>query len=324
MLPNVWWRTPPLLFRFLGARQTVLLLGGVVGIGIAIFTLPQDPEPSPVPFPDSKQEGAWVRGLAFAGPSLIVAMPGLPKRQDEMVGLGLWDADSGRQRALLAGHAGGIHAVAFTADGQLVASAGYDENLRVWDVATGRETAVMQRPQAVFHSLTFDPAGGLAWIEDGFVRHWDPITGAVWVAPPVDIGEAISMAFSPDDRLLVTAESTGTRLWELPAGLLRAALPHTRYPTVRATFSPSGRTLATGDVGGQVELWDTETGQQIRELPGLPGCICGLAFSADNSSLAAVDVQGTVKRWDLATGREEGSFSTAQLSHEEAIDKTGR
>jgi hypothetical protein len=47
MLPDAWRRTPNA--RFLGARKAVLLLGVVVGIGIAIFTLPQAPEPGLVP-----------------------------------------------------------------------------------------------------------------------------------------------------------------------------------------------------------------------------------------------------------------------------------
>jgi hypothetical protein len=50
--------------------------------------------------------------------------------------------------------------------------------------------AALQRPQTLFHPLAFDPAGDLAWLENGFVQHWDPVTGAVPVAPRSD--EAVS------------------------------------------------------------------------------------------------------------------------------------
>jgi WD40 repeat protein len=328
MLPNPWWGSPQLLFSFLGAKKTVLLLGGGVGIGIAIFTLPQAPDPGPVPFSARNPEVAWIRGLAFVGDSLIVATRAAPAGQDRLVGLQLWEAASGRQQAVLAGHAGGIGNVAFTPDGRFVASEGYDGSLRMWDVATGRERAALQRLQSAFHPLAFDAAGGLAWMEDAHVQHWDPVTGALSVAPPEAVGEAVSMAFSADGRLLATAGSNfndfATRLWELPAGTFRAALPRHPYPIVCVTFSPSGRLLATGDWGGGVQLWDTHTGQPVRALPGLSGWARALAFSAGDSSLAAADVDGTLKLWDVATGREQGSFSAAQFSHEEAIDGSRR
>jgi WD40 repeat protein len=39
-------------------------------------------------------------------------------------------------------------------------------------------------------------------------------------------------------------------------------------------FSPDGRILASGGVGGsqQVLLWDVATGRQIGALPSLPSC----------------------------------------------------
>src|SRR5262249_17608622 len=106
---------------------------------------------------------AYVRGLAFAGDALIVATRGGPARQDEMVELRLWDAASGRQRAVLAGHLGGIAVVAFAPDGRLVATEGYDQTVRVWGVASGQENTLLCGAMSDNCPLAFAPAGGLSW-----------------------------------------------------------------------------------------------------------------------------------------------------------------
>jgi WD40 repeat protein len=317
MPPNLCWGNPKLLLRFLGVKKAVLLLGSIVGISIAIFSSPQSPEPPSPMLSPPRQETAWFRGLAFAGHSLIVATRDAPTGENQSVRLRLWDAGSGRQRVALAGHAGGIRAVAFAQDGRLVASTGYDGTLRIWDLGTGREQAALQRPQTVFHPLTFDTAGDLAWIEDDVVQHWDPVSGAVGPVSRTAVGEAVSMAFSRDRRLLATAGSDfadgAARIWEMPAGNLRVALRRSSYGIVCVALAASGRVLATGDWGGGVELWDSGTGQRIRALSGLSGWVRALAFSADDTRLAGGDVDGAIKVWDAATGRELEKLSTSRF-----------
>jgi WD40 repeat protein len=298
--PNLWWGNPKLLLRFLGVKKAVLLLGSIVGISIAIFGSPQSPDPPSLLLSPPKQETAWIRGLAYAGGSLMVATVGGPAPQNQLVGLRVWDAATGRQRSAPAGHAGGIVAVAFTPDGRRMASTGYDCAIKVWDVATGHQQAALHGRQTQFHPLAFAPGGGLAWLENGFVQHWDPVTGAVWVGPREAVGEAVSMAFSPDGQLLATGGTPtttdfATRLWELPAGTLRAALPRNSHPILSVAFAASGRVLATGDTNGDVQLWDTATGWRIRALAGYTTPVRALAFSSDDRNLAGGDVQGTVK-----------------------------
>ena len=66
-------------------------------------------------------------------------------------------------------------------------------------------------------------------------------------------------------------------------------------------FSRDGKTLASGDNDGTVQLWDVATRQPI----GLPlsntGAVDWVAFSPDGKTLATGNADGTVRLWDVAT-----------------------
>src|SRR5512138_3703500 len=58
---------------------------------------------------------------------------------------------------VLAGHAGGILALAFAPGGRLLASGGEDQTIRLWNVGTGREAAVLRGHTGPVRALGFSP-----------------------------------------------------------------------------------------------------------------------------------------------------------------------
>jgi hypothetical protein len=105
--------------------------------------------------------------------------------------------------------------------------------------------------------------------------------------------------FTPDSRLLLSADSEAVHFWEAATGreLRRTALPE---QMTCAAFSPDGRVLAWGDWSGVVRLWEVATGKERRVFSGHAGCINSLAFSPDGRLLATASEDTTVLVWDVA------------------------
>jgi WD40 repeat protein len=124
---------------------------------------------------------------------------------------------------------------------------------------------------------------------------------------PTKTKQATSVAFSPDNQLLVTGgfREESTELWDTASGQLIAELDGAMRLMADGgeidPFSSDSRFVFTTS-GKDARLWDAATGRLKFVLRGHEKDVISAAFSPDNMLLATGSEDGTVKLWNTQTG----------------------
>jgi len=189
----------------------------------------------------------------------------------------LWDAATGQETGTLVGHIGPVRAVAYSPDGRRLASAG--QSIKVWNIASGEELFTLRGHNRDITSLAFraDNQRLASGSEDGTARVWlcqEGPEARSLRGPKMGAAPSSLLAFSPDSRLVLTAEANNSlRLRDVVTGNEIQCLEGPDAAVTDAVFSPDGRWVVSRDESANVYLWDVESGEILwtkEELGRLP------------------------------------------------------
>jgi len=154
---------------------------------------------------------------------------------------------------------------------------------------------------------------------DRMIHMWDAATGEVIVGPFIGhTNEVYSVAFSPDGQLIASASLDYTiRVWDSAAGQVVAG-PFTEHtaPVIFVAFSPDGQRIVSASGDGTIRMWDAATGQVVAgPFTGHTGLVSSVAFSPDGRRIVSASYDRTIRMWNTAKEHVvAGSFTSNAFS----------
>jgi WD40 repeat protein len=265
---------------------------------------------------------AWVTALAFRpatpaapvgdGPPGTRPSTGFSPLRAGMLATGhddgfvrLWDWQTGKVLFEVRAHAQPVSALAFTADGTRLASAGEERLIHLWDVAQGSHAGVLEGHTDRIPALTWHPDGqrlfSAGW--DTTARVWDTVRCEPIILLNSHAGQVDALAVSPDGRLLACADSANAvHVWDADKYRTLCVLRDQGSEVRCLAFSPDGTRLAFGGAERVVHLWDARRGTDEAGGAGPLVARTCLACSPDGQSLASLGAGTALRVWDTATG----------------------
>jgi WD40 repeat protein len=93
-------------------------------------------------------------------------------------------------------------------------------------------------------------------------------------------------------------------LWDVASGQELKTLKGHPEGVFSVTFSPDGKTLASGSADNTIKLWNLASGQELKTLTGHSKFVRSVSFSPDGKTLASRKRRHTIKLWNVASGQE--------------------
>jgi WD40 repeat protein len=270
----------------------------------------------------------WPPVLAFSPDGKLLAAGGGIGRRDangSVQSIGgatwLWNIQTGQLEATLRGQHDAIHSLAFSPDGSLLATGGWDKSTDLWDLRSRRLKAILRGHPAEVLQIAFSRDGKIVatgsglggyrsreeYVASGEIRVWDAQTGQLKAAFSPHAGPIDALAFSPDGRKLGARfrldgpnPKLPYRLWDLASG---KSIPVT--PPMKWSDFARGETWWIETEGAALTLRDLKEGRERATLLPVPDVADEVARNAPPVTGAHAAAAGTGE-WFVTT--PEGYF----------------
>ena len=191
--------------------------------------------------------------------------------------------------------------VAFSPDGQLLASSSFEDTAQVWNAATGELLQHLKQENINrWSSLVFSPnSEQLAISSVDKIVLWNTSTGETLQTFSETSDPKV---FSPDSKQLAISSGNTMQLKDISTGKLLQTFQGHKEPIINAAFSPNGKQLATSSEDKTARLWDITTGDNLQVFQGHKNTVQSVTFSADGKQVATSSFDETVIIWNVSTG----------------------
>jgi len=211
-------------------------------------------------------------------------------------------------------HTGAVRAVAWSPDGDYIASGDDHHTIQVWKALTGMHIITYAGHTDEVRALSWNPNRGAGTLTGGQVMPRskriasasNDHTLRVW---QVDTGKKIflarnrsyvvhAVAWSPDGKYIASGSSdTTVRVWEVSSGH-NVFIYRGHTGSVHAVaWSPDGKYIASGSSDTTVQIWQARSGQDVFTHHGHSNTVHAVAWSPDGQRIASAGSDTTVQVW---------------------------
>jgi serine/threonine protein kinase len=269
-----------------------------------------------------------------AGDGSIVIIPAHAPR--EVAATHMFGPDNlvlaARKTAMLQGHNGYVTALAFSADGKMLASGGLDGVVHLWNLAGERPERYggIRGQLGEVQALAFSPnepyvITGSAAMRDGHMWRWDyaetDLSRGRSIVPSEPNG-VDALAFSRDGSKLAASADSAVLVWTAgPRGLSRSQVIRVPKVTVKSVaFNPDARRVALACRDTTLRIWEFGwfRPSQRAVFTGHGDALSSVAYVPGGHLVATGSLDRTVRLWDADA---EGSAPERAIlrGHEQGV-----
>jgi WD40 repeat protein len=202
-----------------------------------------------------------------------------------------------------------VVSLAYSPDSKLLLTGGVYQTPGIWDVDKGKLRTRIEDFHRGSWCGRFFPSGKRVafWGGDAAIHFWDLETRKEVPVPQGHSCHINSLAISSDGKTAATASWDGIFLWDVATGQKKR---HLRTADKEGfwciALAPDGQTLASGGMDGHLRIWNTASGQEVKQWE-IPTGVFGLAYAPTGKTLYSSDFF-QVHAWDPKTGERTRRF----------------
>lgn len=207
------------------------------------------------------------------------------------------------------GHYYDMNTLAYSSDGQHVATGGEDGKVKVWNVRSGFCFVTFTEHSASVTAVQFAKQGQVLFSAslDGTVRAFDLVryrNFRTFTSPtPVQFS---SLAVDPSGDVVCAGsqDSFEIYMWSVQTGKLLDILSGHTAPIPSLAFSPTGDQLASASWDRTLRLWSVYGRSRSTEPLQLSSEVLSVTFRPDGKEIAASSLDGQITFFDVAESKQ--------------------
>ncbi|XP_048350885.1 periodic tryptophan protein 2 homolog [Sphaerodactylus townsendi] len=211
------------------------------------------------------------------------------------------------------GHFSNLVSLAYSPDGQYLATGGDDGKVKVWNTTSGFCFVTFTEHTSSISAVTFTSSGYviLSASLDGTVRAFDLHryrNFRTFTSPRPTQFSSLAVDSSGEIISAGSQDSFEVFLWSMQSGRLLDVLAGHEGPISSLCFNPMKCVLASASWDKTVRLWDMLDSWKTKETLALNSDVLAVAFSPDGNELAVASLDGQITFWDHDNAVQTGSI----------------